>query len=72
MCHSVAAATVTSSVAFELGEAPPRTLDQVRGPTALYLDTKGDFDPKRLRNFIRGTLKRSCQLTDKVKIIVKF
>ncbi|VDL18300.1 unnamed protein product [Hymenolepis diminuta] len=64
MCHIAAASTVTSSVLSELGEPPPESMGEIRGPTVLYLDTKGEFDPKRLRSFIRSALRRTCQLTE--------
>ncbi|VDO05612.1 unnamed protein product [Rodentolepis nana] len=64
MCHISTAATVISSIASELGEPPPNSLEEIRGPTVLYLDTKGEFDPKRLRSFIRSALKRTYELTE--------
>ncbi|KAM7539684.1 hypothetical protein Aperf_G00000042032 [Anoplocephala perfoliata] len=64
LCHSATMATVTSSVLPELEEAFPESLMEIRGPTVLYLDTKGDFDAKRLRDFIRSNLRRTCQFGD--------
>ncbi|KAL5111390.1 hypothetical protein TcWFU_001482 [Taenia crassiceps] len=64
ICHSAAAAAVISSHLFQPGTPSPESMMEARGPTVLYLDTKGEFDAARLRKIIRSMLKKKCRLKD--------
>ncbi|VDK38540.1 unnamed protein product [Taenia asiatica] len=64
ICHSAAAAAVISSHLLQPDTPPPESPMEARGPTVLYLDTKGEFDATRLRNIIRSMLKKMCRLED--------
>ncbi|KAL5972026.1 hypothetical protein TSMEX_000240 [Taenia solium] len=64
ICHSAAAAVVISSHLFQPDTPPPESSTEARGPTVLYLDTKGEFDATRLQNIIRSMLKKRCHLED--------
>ncbi|CDS38299.1 DNA repair protein RAD51 4 [Echinococcus multilocularis] len=64
ICHSAAAAAAISSHLFQPDTPLSEPLTEARGPTVLYLDTKGEFDATRLRSIIRSLLKKKCHLED--------
>lgn len=61
MCHCVTA-DVVSSYFLQPDTSTSESPAEIRGPTVLYLDTKGDFDAVRLRDITRYMLKRKYHL----------